>query len=71
VGGKQGAANISKTVADLLKGGERVDLVRQAIADARREGFIGDPEARQLQRRLQGHLKTVRAPQSQMEPAIP
>ena len=47
-----------------------IDLVRQAISDARREGFIGDPEAKQLQRRVQEHLKTVRASQSQMEPAI-
>src|SRR5580704_3026618 len=31
---------ISRTVADLLKSGERVDLIRQAISDARREGFI-------------------------------
>jgi predicted transcriptional regulator of viral defense system len=62
---------ISKTVADLLKAGQRIDLVRQAISDARREGFIGDSEAKRLQRRVQEHLKMVRAPQSQMEPVIP
>ena len=62
---------ISKTVADLLKVGERIDLVRQAISNARREGFTGDSEAKQLQRRGQEHLKTVHAPQSRMEPAIP
>jgi len=62
---------ISKTVADLLRAGQRIDLVRQAISDARREGFIGDPEAKRLQRRVQAHLKTVRAPQSQVEPVIP
>ena len=61
---------ISKTVADLLKAGERIDLVRQAISDARREGFIGVPEAKQLQRRVLEHLKTVPTSQSQMEPAI-
>jgi predicted transcriptional regulator of viral defense system len=44
---------IAKTVADLLKSGERIDLIRQAISDARREGFIKEPEARQLRRRVE------------------
>jgi len=43
---------IARTVADLLKSGERVDLIRQAISDARREGFIQASEARQLRRRV-------------------
>jgi len=43
---------IARTVADLLKSGERIDLIRQAIADARREGFIQESEARQLRRRV-------------------
>jgi len=44
---------IARTVADLLKSGERVDLIRQAISDARREGFIQASEARQLRRRVE------------------
>lgn len=44
---------IARTVADLLKSGERIDLIRQAIADARREGFIQESEARQLRRRVE------------------
>lgn len=44
---------IARTVADLLKSGERIDLIRQAISDARREGFIKEPEARQLRRRVE------------------
>jgi len=43
---------IARTVADLLKSGERIDLIRQAISDARREGFIQESEARQLRRRV-------------------
>ena len=44
---------IPKTVADLLKSSERIDLIRQAISDARREGFINEPEARRLRRRAE------------------
>ena len=61
---------IARTVADLLKSGERIDLIRQAIADARREGFIQESEARKLRRRVEEHLKSIRAAHSKMEPAI-
>lgn len=44
---------IARTVADLLKSGERIDLIRQAISDARREGFIQESEARRLRRRAE------------------
>jgi predicted transcriptional regulator of viral defense system len=60
---------ISRTVADLLRSGERIDLVRQAISDARREGFIGDAEARRLRRRVEAHIKSLRAARSQTESA--
>ena len=50
---------IARTVADLLNSGGRIDVIRQAISDARREGFIGDAEARQLRRRVEGHLKST------------
>jgi predicted transcriptional regulator of viral defense system len=61
---------IARTVADLLKSGERIDLVRQAISDARREGFIEESEARQIRRRVEEHLRNIRAADSQMEPAL-
>lgn len=61
---------IAKTIGDLLKSGERVDLIRQAISDARREGFIQESEARQLRRRVEEHLKSIRAAHTKMEPAI-
>jgi predicted transcriptional regulator of viral defense system len=41
---------IPKTVSDLLEAGARADLVRQAISDAKREGFIDEREARRLRR---------------------
>lgn len=52
---------ISKTVTDLLAAGGRIDLLRQAISDARREGYIGVAEAGQLRRRIESHLKSLRA----------
>jgi predicted transcriptional regulator of viral defense system len=62
---------IARTVGDLLKSGERIDLIRLAISDARREGFIQESEARKLMRRVEEHLKSIRAAHSKMEPAIP
>ena len=52
---------IARTVIDLLASGGRVDLVRQTIADARREGFISIAEARRLRGRLQNYLQALRA----------
>jgi predicted transcriptional regulator of viral defense system len=62
---------ITRTVSDLLKSGERNDLIRQAISDARREGFIEESEARQIRRRVEEHLNSIRSVNSHMEPAIP
>jgi predicted transcriptional regulator of viral defense system len=47
---------IARTVEDLLKSGERIDLIRQAISDARRGGFIQASEARKLRRRVEEPL---------------
>jgi predicted transcriptional regulator of viral defense system len=52
---------IDRTVEDLLHSGARVDLVRQAITDARREGFIGDAEVRRLRRKVDLHTQETRA----------
>jgi hypothetical protein len=62
---------VGRTVTDLLRSGGRVDLVRQAISDARREGFISESEARQLRRQVEMHLKSLNTPGDRMEPAIP
>jgi predicted transcriptional regulator of viral defense system len=60
---------ISKTVTDLLGCGGRIDLLRQAISDARREGYIGTAEAGQLRRRIGSHVKSLRASSNKLEPA--
>jgi predicted transcriptional regulator of viral defense system len=59
---------VSKTVKDLLASGGRIDLLRQAIADARREGYIGGAEAGQLRRRIESHMKSLRAISNKLEP---
>jgi hypothetical protein len=62
---------VERTVTDLLSSGERLDLIRQAVADARREGFIGDSEARRLRRQVEDRLKELRTNKEEMETAIP
>lgn len=59
---------IGRTVADLLGSGARLDLVRQAIADARREGFIREAEARRLRRKVEAHVASLRE-QTQQPPS--
>lgn len=44
--------SIAKTVSDILALSGRADLVRRAIADARKEGYIGKPEAERLKRQV-------------------
>lgn len=51
---------IARTVSDLLRSGGRLDFIAQAIAGARREGFITVTEARRLRRELQRHLEGLR-----------
>jgi predicted transcriptional regulator of viral defense system len=51
---------ISRTVADLLHSNGRIDLVRQAISDARHAGLISDSQVRQLRRRVEEHLRSLR-----------
>ena len=58
---------ISRTVIDLLHSGGRIDLIRQAISDARRDGLIRNDEAKQLRRRVEARLKMLRE-QEQKEP---
>ncbi len=44
---------VPQTVFDLQMAGIRVDLIRQAVADARKEGFIDEATARHLRRRIE------------------
>ena len=52
---------IGRTIADLLDAGGRIDLTRQAIKDAQREGYIDRIEAKQLRRRVQCHVSPPRS----------
>jgi predicted transcriptional regulator of viral defense system len=52
---------VARTVTDLLDSGGRVDLLKQAVSDARREGYIGAAEAARLRRRIESHLKSLRS----------
>ena len=58
---------ISRTVVDLLHSGGRIDLIRQTISDARRDGLIRNDEAKQLRRRVEVHLQML-CEQEQKEP---
>lgn len=60
---------ISRIVTDLLKSGGRIGLVQQAISEARREGFINEPETKRLRRQLQERLRTLEAGDAEREPA--
>jgi predicted transcriptional regulator of viral defense system len=59
---------ISRTVTDLLRSGSRIDLLRQAISDACREGYIRDAEAGKLRRQIEAHLKLIHNSAKKEEP---
>ena len=48
---------IARTVADLLDSNCRIDVIRRAISDARREGLVADSEARQIRRSVAQHIE--------------
>ena len=52
---------IDRTIQDLLHAEVRVDLIRQAITDARREGFIGEAESRRLRRKVDTRIQEKHA----------
>lgn len=52
---------IERTIADLLQSGGRTDLLKQAVSDARREGYITDAEAARLRRCIESHVKSLRS----------
>jgi hypothetical protein len=60
---------IERTIADLLHSGGRTDLLKQAVSDARREGYITDADAARLRRRIESHLKSLRSSTKTPEPA--
>lgn len=50
---------VERTVADLIEAGARIDLIKQLIDDARREGFTTVTETRRLRRGIDRYLKTL------------
>jgi len=53
--------SITRTIADLLHSGGRLDLIGQAITDARREGYISASESQRLRRELKHYSEELRA----------
>ncbi|WP_321474040.1 type IV toxin-antitoxin system AbiEi family antitoxin domain-containing protein [uncultured Paludibaculum sp.] len=51
---------VGRTVADLLQSGGRINLIQQAVRDARRGGLITDAESRRLLRQAEAHLRALR-----------
>jgi predicted transcriptional regulator of viral defense system len=60
---------IERTITDLLQSGGRTDLLKQAVSDGRREGYITDADAARLRRRIENHLKSLRSSTKRPEPA--
>ncbi len=52
---------VGRTVDDILASTGQVGIVRQAIADARREGYIDSGEAQRLKRRINNYVHTAEA----------
>ncbi len=53
--------SIARTVSDLLRVGGGLDLIGQAITDARREGYISAAETQRLRKELKRHVEGLRA----------
>lgn len=51
---------IARTIGDLLASGGRVDIAKQAITGARKEGFISNAEAQRLRGRIEQYLRELR-----------
>jgi hypothetical protein len=46
----------ARTITNVLAATHRVDLVRQAITDARREGFLSSEQAAQLRQHVSRYM---------------
>jgi predicted transcriptional regulator of viral defense system len=58
---------VGRTVEDMLASTGQVGLVRQAISDARREGYIDSVEAQRLKRRINSFVHSVEAGEQPLE----
>lgn len=52
---------VARTILDVLDTTGRIDLVRQAVADAKRTGFIRDAEATRLKRQIDQFVRRLNA----------
>lgn len=52
--------SIARTITDLLHSGGRLDLISQAITDARREGYISAAETQRIRRTYKRHEAGLR-----------
>ncbi len=50
---------VGRTVQDMLASTGQVGIVRQAISDARREGYIDSAEVQRLKRRINSYVHSV------------
>jgi len=50
---------IGRTVVDVLTSTGRIEQVRRAVIEARREGFLSAAEARRLRRQIDAHTKNL------------
>ena len=62
---------IDRTISDLLQSGGRMDFLKQAISEARREGYITEADAARLRRRIDSHLKSLRSSTKAPESTTP
>jgi hypothetical protein len=49
----------SRTIIDVLAATHRVDLVWQAITDARREGFLNSEQAARLRQQVNRYMRQL------------
>lgn len=53
--------SIGRTIIDLLHSGGRLDLINQAITNAKHKGFISAAETQRIRRALNRHMEELRA----------
>jgi predicted transcriptional regulator of viral defense system len=58
---------VGRTVQDVLTSTGQVGVVRQAISDARREGYINSTEAQRLTRRVNGYVRSLETDTQQQD----
>jgi hypothetical protein len=58
---------VGRTVQDVLTSTGQVGVVRQAISDARREGYINSSEAQRLTRRVNSYVRSLETDTQQQD----